>query len=175
VLLRSNTELFDAAGQPSEALDRYLSHRVQPGAMVPLEALCELGGLSLFQLAVLERSNVCTAEASAAREIYTVLHFYLSLTAEQRQALFSPAGLEARRMTHGQLHHLLDEKDKRVNWEVHTPLQEMDGLAFRMDRVRGPDGPAISMTCLRAGRELEGAVLFELPRAAPEERPSASR
>ena len=175
VLLRSNTELFDAAGQPSEALDRYLAQQIAPGAVVPLPALAELGGLSLFQLAVLERGNVCTVEAGTAREVYTVLHFFLSLTADQRQALFSPAGLPARRLTHAQLHHLLDEKDKRVNWEVHTPLQQMDGLAFRMEQVRGPDGPAITMTCLREGREIEGAVLFGLPRSEPEERPSAAR
>lgn len=175
VLLRSNTEHLDAAGHLPESLSNFLRKRPEPGSYVPLEVLAELAALSPLQVAILQRSNVCTEETITVRELYTVLDFYRSLSPELRQALVSPTGVEASRLSHAQLHALLGDKALRANWEVHSPLQEMKGLAFRVRQVQEDGQPALALACLRNGQETEGTVVVELPKAGEEERPTATR
>lgn len=174
LLLRSNTEALDASGSIPEAAQAYLKRRPATG-FVPLPALAELAALSLLQLAVLQRSNLCTVETAAAREIYTLLDFYRSLTPELRQALFSPKGVEATRLSHAQLHALLGDKRLRANWEVHAPLQSISDLSFRMEETRQDDGPALSMVCLRKGLEMDAPIVVPMPEVEEEERAEARR
>lgn len=175
-LCRSNTEALDGAGSLPESIMDYVRRRPEKGKVISFDLLSELGELTPLQLAVLQRSNLCTPETIAAREIYTVLRFYRSLTPAQRQAIFTADGLEAAGLSHAQLHALLDEKAKRGNWEVHGPLQEIKGLRFRFERASVDGQAAVTFVCLRDGNELEPPVLVELPKVdEDEEVPTASR
>jgi hypothetical protein len=175
-LLRSNTEALDSAATLPEWVGKYAERRPKKGAFVRFDVLSELSELSPLQVAVLQRSNLCTPETLTAREIYTILRFYRTLSPEQRVRIFSPAGLEAAGLTHPQLHALLDEKLKRGNWEVHGPLQALKGLSFRFQETSDEGKPAVSFVCVRDGKELEPPVLVELPQIEEdEERPTASR
>lgn len=175
-LFRSNTEALDPAGAIPESIAGYLKRRPQKGKPVPFDLLAELGDLTPLQLAVLQRSNLCTPDTITAREIYTILRFYRSLTAAQREALFTAAGLDVAALSHPQLHALLDEKAKRGNWEVHGPLQAIKGLRLRFEHTSIDGHEAVSFVCLRDGKELEPPLVAELPIVdEDEDRPTATR
>jgi hypothetical protein len=167
-LLRSLSEPFDPAGRLPD-LTEFFKRRPARGAVVPFATLALLSPLTPYQLSVLERSNRCTAEATAARELFTVLRFYQSLSAAQKQELFTGPGLEAASLTHAQLHHFLDEKRMRGNLEIHGPLQDMRGLRFRFSEGAVEDEPAITLAVLRDGKPVEMAVSIALPEVDEEE------
>lgn len=175
-LLRSRTEAFDAAGDVPDWLAKYVARRPAKGQFVSWDLLAELGDLTPLQLAVVQRSNLCTEETITAGEIYTVLRFYRTLSAEQRNAIFSPEGLDVSTLTHPQLHALLDEKVKRGNWEVHGPLQAIKGLRFRFQNTTNDGKPAVTLSAVRDGKDLEAPIVVELPQIEEEEEhPTATR
>jgi hypothetical protein len=157
-------------------VERYLKARPSPGKPVPFATLAELAALSPFQLAVLERSHRCTADASVLREgIYVMCRFYRALTPDQRRSLFSDEGLDAASLTHAQLHDFLDERRLRGGLEIHQPLQEVRGLRFRF-REESEDGKLLLIaSCARDGVDVDPAVSTELPVVEDEEQPAASR
>jgi len=173
-LLRSNSEPFDGAGRLPN-LKEFLGRRPARGKVVPFAVLSMLGRLTPYQLSILERSNLCSEEARVARELFTVLCFYESLTPPQRAALFSTEGLPAAGLTHRQLHAFLDEKRMRGNLEVHGPLQDMRAIRFRFTEDLAGEEPGITMVVLRDGRPVEQAVTVALPLVEEEETASVTR
>ncbi|HTE19456.1 MAG TPA: hypothetical protein VK689_13890, partial [Armatimonadota bacterium] len=174
-LLRSATGPFDFVGQPPlEVVQAYLKGRPAVGAVVPLARLSELAPLSPLQLSVLQRSNWASEEARVARELFAVLRFYRALSPAQRAALYSEAGLDVAGLTHAQLHALLDDKNKRGGFEVHSHLQEIRGLRFRFEEEPGQGEEGLTMRALRDGKTVS-ETMAELPVVAAEEGPVAQR
>jgi hypothetical protein len=173
-LLRSVTESMDRAGvPPAAALGAYLKQRPPTGRAVTLAQLSALGALTPLQISILERSNVCSAEATFAREAYAVLRFYRALTAAQRQALAGDEGLPVSSLTHAQLHQLVDQRIKRAEFDIHEHLQQMPGLSFRFVERLGQEN-TLTMQAWRGGRMLTSSTV-ELPAAAEEDVPLAKR
>jgi hypothetical protein len=173
-LLRSRTEAIDRAGMPPAApVEAYLKGRPAVGKTVPFEKLVPLTPLTPLQLQVLGRSNLATAEASIAEEVFSLLRFYHALTEPQRKALFSEAGLDVASLSHQQLHAILDEKAKRGGLDIHDHLQQLKGLRLRFKEDLGED----SMLLLQAVRD--GTVVSsstqELPKVEDEEAIQVSR
>lgn len=173
-LLRSVTESFDSVGRPPDGpVRRFLAARPKVGEVVGFEQMLELGSLTPMQLAILQRGNVCTAEASFAVDNYAILRFYQALNPSQRRAVFSDEGLDAAALTHAQLHALLDAKLKRADWDIHAHLQTLAGLRFRFRQQVERDEKSITYQALREGRVVSGANA-DLPSVEEEERPAAT-
>ncbi|MGV3719527.1 MAG: hypothetical protein ACO1SX_01345 [Actinomycetota bacterium] len=169
-LFRSRTEMIDRAGLPPAAvLQHYLATRPAAGEVVPFAKLAELAPLTPLQLAVLQRSNLASAEAEKARETFAVMRFYQSLTPEQRSLLFTESGLSAEKLTHTQVHAFLDEKRKRAEFDIHDQLQQMRGLAFRFREEPEKDEDGLILEAVRDGN-IVVASTQALPRTEKEDR-----
>lgn len=174
-LFRSATEWIDRATLPAAGpVQAYLSGRPWEKRIVPFQKLLPLAQLTPVQLAVLERSNLCTNEAHAARELYALMQFHLSLSKAQQEALFSAEGLDASACTHAQLHQLLAGKDKRADWDVEGGLQNPAGLRLRLREMPSDMGRSLIAEAVRAGAVLSSGSA-ELPVAEPEDEPQAAR
>jgi hypothetical protein len=150
-------------------LQRYLASRPKDGDIVPFVKLAELAPLTPLQLAVLQRSNLASAEAEKARETFAVMRFYQSLTPDQRARLFGESGVSAETLTHAQVHAFLDEKRKRAEFDIHDQLQQLRGLSFRFREVLDKDEDGLVLEALRDGNVVY-AGSQALPRAEKEDR-----
>jgi hypothetical protein len=131
-LLRSQTELTDALGQPdAAAVAAYLAKQPAPPGSVPFAALLPLAQMSPLQISYLSHSALCSANeqsfAGSAGSLYAVLRFYRTLSAEQQSQLFSREGLELSTLAHAQLHELLGGKDKRADLDVSEAVTTLAG------------------------------------------------
>jgi hypothetical protein len=173
-LLRSLTELLDASGRPPAAtIQAYLKERPPAGKAVPFRTLSRLGELTPLQFSVLQRSSICASEAGFARQAFALLRFYRSLTPPQREELFSEKGLPVSTLAHAQLHALLDQRDKRANFDIYTHLQEINGLIFRFQESQEGEATLLRLQALRDGNFLAKTEI-PLPVVEPEETPVAS-
>jgi hypothetical protein len=174
-LFRSRTEAIDRSGLPPAApLEEYLKLRPAVGQPVPFATLLPLTALTPLQLQVLTRSNVASAEASIAKEVFSLLRFYQSLTEPQRKALFSDAGLEVGSLTHPQLHAILDEKAKRGGLDIHDHLQQLRGLKLRFKEELTKEESALLLQAVRDGTVVSSSSQ-ELPRVEKEEEIAVTR
>jgi hypothetical protein len=144
------------------------------GQPVPFATLLPLTALTPLQLQVLTRSNVASAEASIAKEVFSLLRFYQSLTEPQRKALFSDAGLEVGSLTHPQLHAILDEKAKRGGLDIHDHLQQLRGLKLRFKEELTKEESALLLQAVRDGTVVSSSSQ-ELPRVEKEEEIAVTR
>jgi len=174
-LLRSLTDLMDLSGLPAAApVQSYLRKQPKPGETVSFAALADLAALTPLQLSVLERSNIASEEASFVREAYALLRFYQGLSPAQQQALFSKEGLDVSELTHEQWHALLDQRDKRGDFNILNSVQEIKGLRFRFLERRDRKEGSFRAEALRAGQLVAEADL-DLPVVEAEVRPIAAR
>lgn len=174
-LARSRTEMLDSLGLvPEERLQPLLKKLPAEKQPVSLELLSELHSLTPLHLSILQRSNVGLEVISFAREAYALLRFYHALTPEQRTALFSPKGIEATALSHTQLHMMLDQRDKRGDFDVYEHLQELNGLRFRFLRDEGGDMNTLGLQLLR-GDMLISSQTLDLPAVEKEPKPEARR
>lgn len=162
-LLRSQTELLDHSCQiPLPLVQAYLKDRPAMGKPVPFAHLAQLGSLTPMQLSLLELANLCSEDAQIAGDTYALLRFYQALAPEQRAALFAPAGIEVRTLTHAQLHQLLDQRDKRGEFDLITHLQDFRGLRLRFREKLEGRASTVVLQALR-GEETVSQNEFALP------------
>lgn len=172
-LIRSRTEPLDTLGlAPRERLQAFVSRLPATGKAVPLETIIELAPLTSLQLSVLHRSNVALEPIGFARETYALIRFYHALKPEQRTALFTKEGLDAASLSHLQLHLLLDQRDKRGDFDIYEHLQEIRGLRFRFMPENDEDGEGLTLQLFR-GDTLVSTQSLDLPIYEPEPRPTA--
>lgn len=171
-LLRSRTEALDSLGRLPPGKTADLKLRFAGTARPDFQAYTEFGSLTPFQISLLERSNICTEAAEFAGGNYAILRFYSSLSPEQRSLLFRQ-GVDAAALSHAQLHMLLDQRDKRGDFDVYEQMQELKGLVVRFGTPT-MDGEGLVLQTLRGGKELSRAVL-KFPEFEDEDRPQATR
>lgn len=163
LLLRSQTEAIDSLGRPEEAIvTAYLKARPEHDQPVQPETLAILARLTPLQLAVLQSMNLCSNEADTAYRIQAVLRFYTGITPSQRAALDGPEGLFFGELDHPALHLLVDARVKRADWDIHPHMHQLEGLAMRFIRARGPDAPLLTLEAAR-GAKIVNSVIVELP------------
>ncbi len=171
-LIRSRTEPIDFLGLvPRERLQAFVSRLPSPEKAVPLETLVELAPLTSLQLSVLHRSNVALEPVGFARETYALIRFFHALKPEQRAALFTKEGLDAAGLSHLQLHLLLDQRDKRGDFDIYEHLQEIRGLRFRFMPETDEDGEGLTLQLFR-GDMLVSTQSLDLPVYEPDPQPT---
>lgn len=174
-LLRSQTEWVDNLGFPPQAIVReYVRQQPAKGQALSLEAVTPLIRLNPLQLSVLTRSNQCTDAAEFVRSAGALIRFRQALSPSQRQALESEAGLGASELTPLQLHHLLDERSRRGDWDVYNQMSRVDNLRLRWKPRAGEPRPGMLLQVLREGKQIVSNEL-ELPVPEDEDLPSAAQ
>ena len=169
-LLRSRTAAFDALGQVPTPVAAQLRAAFPPDREPEFERFAVFGALTPLQISLLQRGNICPEVAELAGSAYAVIRFVESLTTQQRTALFG-AGVDATTLSHHQLHLLLDQRDKRADFDVYEHLQEISGLRLRAQKPNAGEGDLVLSTS-RGDKELSRAVL-EFPEPEPTEGPWA--
>ena len=174
-LLRSLSEAVDPSGvPPGDPVRAYLKSRPAKAQRVRLAQLAALAALTPMQVSVLERSNVCSNEASFVRENHALLRFYRALTQAQQESLHADSGLELSSLPQAQLHALVDEDYKTGDLNLSEALQRLDGLRLRFREDPAKEENSLVLQLLR-GTETATTRNVDLPVVGIEEVPSASR